>query len=349
MTFSTECAMITYGKKVFFLIFSAIQKGCVSMDFMEKLSLAGLVPVIAINDAEDAVPLCKALSDGGLPVAEITFRTAAAEEAIRRVHVELPDVVLCAGTVLTTEQVDRAVNAGAAAIVSPGLNPDVVKYCQKIGVPVCPGTANPSDLEVALSLGLKTVKFFPAEALGGLKLIKAMSAPYGQLKFMPTGGINESNMLDYLAFDKIVCCGGSWMVPGDAVKAKDWGRITSLTKSAVDKMLGLELRHIGINSGDPETAMKDAQMFAKLFGWEIKDGNSSVFCGTGVECMKKPFRGTKGHIAVGCNNVARAKWHLEQKGFVFEDMSTASMKNGKIAAIYMKDEIAGFAVHLVQK
>ncbi len=318
------------------------------MDFLEKLSLAGLVPVIAINDAEDAVPLCKALSDGGLPVAEITFRTAAAEEAIRRVHEALPDVLLCAGTVLTTEQVDRAVAAGAAAIVSPGLNPEVVKYCLSKNIPVCPGTANPSDLEVALSLGLHTVKFFPAEALGGLKLIKAMSAPYGSMKFMPTGGINENNMLDYLANPKVVCCGGSWMVPGDAVAAKDWDRITELTRSAVNKMLGLELRHVGINSGDPDTAMKDAEAICKLLGWTVKDGNSSTFAGTGFEMMKKPGRGKNGHIAIGCNNIKRAKWHLEQRGFAFDEDS-AVVKEGKLIAIYLKDEIGGFAFHLVQK
>ena len=318
------------------------------MDFLEKLSLAGLVPVIAINDAEDAVPLCKALSDGGLPVAEITFRTAAAEEAIRRVHEALPDVLLCAGTVLTTEQVDRAVAAGAAAIVSPGLNPEVVKYCLSKNIPVCPGTANPSDLEVALSLGLHTVKFFPAEALGGLKLIKAMSAPYGSMKFMPTGGINENNMLDYLANPKVVCCGGSWMVPGDAVAAKDWDRITELTRSAVNKMLGLELRHVGINSGDPDTAMKDAEAICKLLGWTVKDGNSSTFAGTGFEMMKKPGRGKNGHIAIGCNNIKRAKWHLEQRGFAFDEDS-AVVKEGKLIAIYLKDEIGDFAFHLVQK
>ena len=318
------------------------------MEFLEKLSLAGLVPVIAINDADDAVPLCKALSDGGLPVAEITFRTAAAEESIRRVHEALPNVLLCAGTVLTTEQVDRAVNAGAAAIVSPGLNPEVVKYCLEKGIPVCPGTANPSDIEVALSLGLKTVKFFPAEALGGLKLIKAMAAPYNQMTFMPTGGINENNMLDYLAFDKILCCGGSWMVPGDAVKAKDWDRITSLTKSAVSKMLGFELRHIGINNENEEEAIRNAQLICDLTGLEFKMGNSSIFCGTQVEVNKKIGRGTHGHIAIGTNSVKRAKWHLEQRGYKFIEDS-AVIKNGKLHAIYLEGEIGGFAIHLVQK
>ncbi len=318
------------------------------MDILEKLSLAGLVPVIAINDAQDAVPLCKALADGGLPVAEITFRTAAAEESIRLVHEQLPEVILCAGTVLTTDQAERAVKAGAAAIVSPGLNPEVVRWCIDHNVPVCPGTSNPSDIEVALSLGLKAVKFFPAEAAGGLKMIKAMAAPYVGMRFMPTGGINENNMLEYLAFDKILCCGGSWMVPKDAVEAKDWARITALTRSAVNKMLGLELRHVGINSGDAESAMRDACALATLLNWEVKDGNSSTFAGTGFECMKKIGRGTKGHIAIGTNSVKRAKWHLEQRGYVFDEES-AVVKGGKLTAIYLKDEICGFAFHLVQK
>ena len=315
---------------------------------LKKLSLAGIIPVIKVNDAEDAVPLCKALSDGGLPVAEITFRSAAAEESIKRVHQELPHVILGAGTVLTTEQVDRAVAAGAAYIVSPGLNPEVVKHCVEIGVPIVPGCANPSDIEVALSLGVKTVKFFPAEALGGLKLIKAMSAPYGDVTFVPTGGVNEMNLLDYLGFSKVVACGGSWMVDQKAIAAKDWDKIAALTRSAVELMLGFELKHVGINSGSPEQAMKDAQSLTALLGWPIKDGNSSTFTGAAFEFMKKPFRGTHGHIAIATNSIERAKWHLEQKGFVFDEES-AGMKDGKMIAIYLKDEIAGFAFHLLQK
>ena len=190
------------------------------MDMINELSRIGIVPVIAINDAADAVPLCKALAEGGLPCAEITFRTAAAAEAIANVARELPDVLVGAGTVLTCEQVDRAIAAGAKFIVSPGLNPEVVKHCIERGVPVTPGTSNPSDIEMALSLGLKTVKFFPAEAAGGIKYIKSIAAPYVDVTFMPTGGVNEKNLLDYLSFPKIKCCGGSWMVPADAVKAR---------------------------------------------------------------------------------------------------------------------------------
>jgi len=318
------------------------------MEMLEKLSLAGIVPVIKVEDAADAVPLCKALADGGLPVAEITFRSDAAEEAIRRVHDELPEVILGAGTVLTKDQVDRAVNAGATYIVSPGLNPEIVKYCQEKNVPIVPGCGNPSDIEVALSLGLKTVKFFPAEPLGGLKLIKAMAAPYGAVTFLPTGGVNENNLNDYLAFNKVIACGGSWMVPADAVANKDWKRIEDLTRSAVNKMLGLELKHVGVNSGSTEKAQKDAEMIAKLLGWPLDDHKNATFVGAGFEVMKIPFRGENGHIAIACNNIKRARWHMERRGFVFDDES-AIMKDGKLRAIYLKDDIAGFAFHLLQK
>ena len=318
------------------------------MDVIKQLSLVGLVPVIKVEDANDAVPLCRALANGGLPVAEITFRSDAAEEAIRRVHDELPEVILGAGTVLTTEQVDRAVAAGASYIVSPGINPVIVKYCQEKGVPIVPGTANPSNVETALELGLKTVKFFPAEAVGGLKVIKAMSAPYGDVTFLPTGGINEKNVGDYLAFPKIVAVGGSWMAPNDAIAAKDWDRIEALARSAVELVLGLELRHVGINSGNADQAMKDATLLCKLMGWQVKEGNSSTFAGTAFECMKKVGRGRNGHIAIATNNIARARWHLERRGFAFDDDSIVE-KNGKITAVYLKDEIAGFAFHLLQK
>lgn len=313
------------------------------MDMLQKLSMAGLVPVIKVEDAADAVPLCRALNEGGLPVAEITFRTDAAEQAIRNVHEQLPDVMLGAGTVLSIDQVKRAVDAGATYIVAPGFNPEVVGYCVKNEIPVLPGCATPSEIEQALSFGLNTVKFFPAEALGGLKMIKAMSAPYGGIHFVPTGGVNEKNVLEYLSFPKVRAVGGSWMVPGDAVKAKDWQRITDLTRSAVQLMLGLELVHLGINSGGADQAMKDARALCAMLGWPLREGEKSNFAGNAFELMKIPGLGTHGHLAIGANSLPRARWHMERMGYEFDE----STYNGK--AIYMKGEIAGFAVHLFQK
>jgi len=205
-------------------------------NIVDKISKIGIVPVIKIEDVEKAVPLAKALCDGGIPVAEVTFRTAQAEEAIARISEELPDMLVGAGTVLTTEQVDKAVNAGAKFIVSPGLNPKVVKYCVDKGIIIMPGCVTPSEIEQAIELGLDLVKFFPAEAAGGIKMIKAMSAPYGNIKFMPTGGINEENMNEYLSFKKVVACGGSWMVKEDLIKNGEFDKITELSKRAIEKI-----------------------------------------------------------------------------------------------------------------
>lgn len=317
-------------------------------EVLEKIQKIGIVPVVVLDDAKDAAPLAKALCEGGLPCAEVTFRTAAAEESIRIMAKEFPDMLVGAGTVLTTEQVDRAVNAGAKFIVSPGLNPTVVKYCVDKGIPVTPGTSNPSDVEMAISLGLDVVKFFPAEQAGGINMIKAMAAPYTQMKFMPTGGINAKNINSYLAFDKILACGGSWMVKKDLVAAGEFDKIRDLTKEAVQTMLGFELAHIGINCENEEQADQTASTFDGLFGFTKKSGNSSVFAGTAVECMKAPGLGAKGHIAVSTNSVARAKNYLEMMGYKFKE-ETAKFKGDKLTAIYLEDEIGGFAVHLVQK
>ena len=181
------------------------------MNVLKELSLIGIVPVIKIDNAADALPLAKALCEGGLPCAEITFRTAAAKDAIAAITKEYPDMIVGAGTVLTKEQVDDAIEAGSKFIVSPGFNPEIVKYCQEKGCPIIPGINNPTGIEQALSLGLTTVKFFPAEPSGGVKMIKAMAAPYGNVTFMPTGGVDAKNLKDYLGFSKIIACGGSWM------------------------------------------------------------------------------------------------------------------------------------------
>ena len=315
---------------------------------LEQFQKLGIIPVVVIDDAKDAVPLAKALCEGGLPVAEVTFRTDAAEEAIRLMSEAYPEMLVGAGTVLTTEQVDRAVAAGSKFIVSPGLNPKVVKYCQEKNVPITPGTARPTDIEMALELGLDVVKFFPAEQNGGLAMIKAMAAPYTKVKFMPTGGINAKNLKSYLDFDKIIACGGSWMVPKDLVAAGDFEAIKNLTREAVNTMLGFELRHIGINANGEEEADSVAGSFEKLFGFTKKVGGSSVFAGTAIEVMKQPYLGANGHIAIGTNYIERAVYHMELQGFEF-DPETAKYKNGKLVAIYLKGELGGFAVHLVQK
>ena len=199
----------------------------------EKISTLGVVLVVVLEDAKDAAPLAKALVEGGLPCAEVTFRTDAAEESIKIMTSEYPDMFVGAGTVLTIEQVDRAVAAGAKFIVSPGFDPEIVDYCLSKEIPVFPGCITPSEVAQAVKRGLKVVKFFPAEQFGGVATIKAMAAPYVGLKFMPTGGVSAKNLESYLSCDKIVACGGSWMVKGDLVKAGKFDEIKAMTEEAV--------------------------------------------------------------------------------------------------------------------
>ena len=202
------------------------------MDIAEKFQKLGVVPVVVLEDTKDAVPLAKALVEGGLPCAEVTFRTEAAEESIRLMTEQFPEMLVGAGTVLTREQVDTAVVAGAKFIVSPGFDPEIVDYCLEKEIPVFPGCITPSEVAQAVKRGLKVVKFFPAEPAGGVAMIKAMVAPYVGIKFMPTGGINAKNLEDYLSFDKIICCGGSWMVKGELVKNGEFDKIRDLTAEA---------------------------------------------------------------------------------------------------------------------
>ena len=201
-------------------------------EIFEKFYRIGIIPVVVLEDEKDAKPLGEALMAGGLPCAEVTFRTGAAQKTIETLRTTYPEMLVGAGTVLTVEQADRALAAGAQFIVSPGLNPEVVSYCIDQKVPVTPGTCTPSDIEVALSFGLDIVKFFPAEPSGGLSFIKAVAAPYVGLRFMPTGGINADNVREYLKYDRILACGGSWMVKKDLIQSGDFNKIKELTKQA---------------------------------------------------------------------------------------------------------------------
>lgn len=319
------------------------------MDMLKEISKIGIVPVIKINDVEKAVPLAKALIDGGLPIAEITFRTEAAEAAIKAVSKAFPDMLVGAGTVLTVEQAQRAKNAGAKFIVSPGFNPRVVKWCLENDILPTPGCTSPTEIEQALELGLTTVKFFPAEQSGGIAKIKALSAPYGSLTFIPTGGIDLTNLNDYLKNKKILACGGSFMVKEDYINNCEWDKITQLTRDAVSIMLGLKIAHVGINSENAETAKATAELLANIMGTQVeRESEKGMFAGSEFEIMKSMGIGKNGHIAISANNVERAIYHLSRKGIRFDDASATYNDDGTRKFIYIDGEIGGFGIHLIQ-
>ena len=203
------------------------------MNESEMIQKNGIVPIVVIHDTKDAAPLAKALVEGGLPCAEVTFRTEAAEESIRIMVSEFPEMLVGAGTVLTKDQVDRAVKAGAKFIVCPGFDPELVDYCLLKKIPVYPGCITPSDVAQAVKRGIKVIKFFPAEQFGGISTMKALAAPYAGIKFMPTGGISAKNLEKYLSFDKIEACGGSWMVKEELINSGSFDEIKKLVKEAV--------------------------------------------------------------------------------------------------------------------
>ena len=205
---------------------------------MQKIFDLKLVPLVVLDDATDAVPMAKALVEGGIPVAEVTFRTDAAADVIRAMAEQVPEILVGAGTVHTVAQAQTAVEAGAKFIVTPGFQPDVVRWCVEHQVDIVPGTAVPSDIEQAISFGLSVCKFFPAEAYGGVKTLKALKGPYADIRFMPTGGVSRDNMNDYLALPNVAAVGGSFMTPSAAVKAKDWAKVTEACRTALTKVQG---------------------------------------------------------------------------------------------------------------
>lgn len=315
---------------------------------INELYRIGIVPVVALEDAADALPLGAALKKGGVSAIEVTFRTAAAADAIRLLSREMPELLVGAGTVITKEQADAAIEAGAKFIVSPGFQPELVSYVLSKGVPMCPGTATPGEMEQAMALGLSAVKFFPAEQNGGAPMLKALSAPYRDLLFMPTGGVKLENLRNYLALDQVFACGGTWLATKDDIKAKAFDKITARTREAVKTMLNFRIKHVGINSKDEAEAKKTATLLCSIFDFDYNDTELSVFTGSAVEVMKFMGRGSLGHVAIGADNVDRAEYYLRQRGFSFDESTRRVDASGRTTFLYLKDEIGGFAFHLTK-
>jgi 2-dehydro-3-deoxyphosphogluconate aldolase/(4S)-4-hydroxy-2-oxoglutarate aldolase len=317
-------------------------------EVLEKIGELGIVPVVKIERPEDALSLGKSLIDGDLPIAEITFRTAAAETAIRTLTQELPELLVGAGTVLSVGQVKKAISAGAQFIVSPGFNPEVVDYCVDNRICVTPGLNTPTQIEMALERRLEVVKFFPAEASGGLELLKAIAAPYSGIQFIPTGGISKENLSSYLSYTRVHACGGSWMVKADLISSGRFDEITRLSREAVSTMLGFEFQHLGINEESRETAFESATFLSNLFYFPIKEGAHSFFVGSDFEVTKSRSPGRNGHIAVSTNDIYRAIAYLKRKG-VSILTETEKDSDNKLRTIHIEKEVSGFAIHLVQK
>ena len=318
------------------------------MDVLARLANAGVVPVVVIDDAKDAVPTANAMVAGGIDVMEITFRTAAAPDAIKAVAENCPDMLVGAGTILNLEQCKKAVDMGAKFIVSPGFDAQVVGWCMENGIAVTPGCVTPTEITAAVNMGLKVVKFFPANVYGGLNAMKNLSAPFVGVKFMPTGGVNAGNLREYIDAPFIHAVGGSWVCPKADIAAGNWDKITQLCAEARVAALGFEVAHVGINTESAEASAAVCGQLNSAFGFATKLGNSSNFATSAIEVNKSMGLGACGHLAVRTNKLDLAIAELEKKGYEV-DMATAKSKNGKMIAVYLKGEFGGFAIHLLQK
>ena len=318
-------------------------------DIFERISEYGIVPLVTLDDPNDAVPLARALVAGGIPIAEVTFRTSAGGEAIKRMAKEVPEIIVGSGTVHDIDHAKETVDNGGKFVITPGFNAKVVDWCVKNNVPVCPGTVVPSDIEEAMNFGLKVVKFFPAEAYGGINTLKALAGPFGAMKFVPTGGVGLNNLTDYLDLPNVAAVGGSFVPPSKLVKAKDWDGITKLCQQIVAKVMDFSVGHVGINAGDPDNASKVTDQVAALFGTDKREGDISFFSGNLVEVMKKPFVGTHGHICVDTRDLRRAMALLKRKGVEFDEANFMYDAKGKLVTAYLKNEIGGFAFHIRQR
>lgn len=318
-------------------------------DVLNKIGEIGILPVLNIEELSNAVPLAKALCKGGVQVMEITMRTPIAIEAIRIIKEEIPEVTVGAGTALTTEQIDAAISAGADFVVSPGFNSVTVKHCLKNNIPIIPGCVTATDLEIGTAMGISVFKFFPAEQMGGLKAIELLSGPFPKAKFVPTGGLNYELLPKYLSNPKILACGGSYMAGKQLIRDGQWDTIESLCRKAMKISMGFELAHIGINHANEEQGIETANWFCRAFDLPFDNHRNSVFAGTAVESLKGKFSGTKGHIGFYTISMYRAIAYLKTKGFEFREDSVALDENGCPKWLYFNEEVAGFAIHIVQK
>lgn len=320
------------------------------MDVLERIGKTGLVPVVVLENAEDAVPTAQALLAADLDIMEITMRTEAGIASIKAVSEQVPDMLVGAGTVLTLEKCKECVAAGAKFIVSPGFSPAVVKWCVENNIPVTPGCVTPTEITTALDAGLKVVKFFPANIYGGVKACSNLYAPFKSagVKFIPTGGVNNDNLFEYADKPFIHAIGGGWLCNPEDVKNRNFAAITENAKNAIAALLGFEIAHIGMNQENEESAVSVGECFQTAFGFSIKEGSSSNFSSPFIEVMKTNYLGDKGHIAVRTNSIPRAIHYLGKRGYEV-DMDTAKYKGDKLIAVYLKTEIGGFALHLLQK
>lgn len=316
---------------------------------MKFINDIGFVPLVVANNTEDAVALGKALVAGGIPIAEVTFRTDEALACMKAMSVEVPELLLGAGTVHTVAQAEAAVAAGATFIVTPAFNPAVIEWCLDKQIDIIPGTVSPAEIEQASAYGLKVCKFFPAGVYGGPKALKAFAGPFSDMKFLPTGGVDEKNMEDYLALPNVFALGGSFLTPSAMLKAKDWTGITRTCQSIMQSLFGFSLGHIGLQPQTEKEAEEITDTLCRIFLQEKINTPGAFFAGSIAEICKKETAGEKGHICIDTYDLERAMAYYHRKGIAFNKDRCFYDDQGRIKVIFFAETTGGFSMHLRRK
>lgn len=316
---------------------------------MKTMFDIGLVPLIVLDDAADAVPFGNALVTGGIPVAEVTFRTDACLDTIRAIAQQVQGIIVGAGTVHTVQQAKDAVAAGAQFIVTPAFNPAVTDWCVTNHIDILPGTVSPADIEAASGFGIEVCKFFPAAAYGGVQTLKALAGPFGNIKFMPTGGVNYDNMNDYLDLQNVAAVGGSFMTPSDMVRNKDWAGITATCRKAMLHVLDFSLGHVGFHVSNRPEAEAITDSLCDVLALEKITGADNFFAGSLVEICDHMMPGEKGHICIDTRDMPRALAYYKRRGIKMNEDLCFYDDKGNVKVVYLDDIIGGFSIHLRQK
>lgn len=317
---------------------------------MERIGQSGIVPVAVIDAVEKAVPLARAMLDGGVDVIEVTFRTAAAADAIKAIRGSCRDMLTGAGTVISLEQCRLAVESGAQFIVSPGFSREVVGWCVDHEVPVVPGCVTAAEIMAALEYGIEVVKFFPSNIYGGLDAMKALTGPFPGVKFIPTSGISAENVGEFIRAPFVFAAGGSWTCPKADIEAENYEKITALCRDTRKRILGFELGHIGINASGAENAREICMAFQAAFDFPYRPGKgSSDFSSGDIEVKKHSGRGSCGHLAVETNCLPCAVVEMRRRGIALDENTWTYNEKGELIAVFLQEEIGGFAVHLMQR
>lgn len=317
-------------------------------EILKKITEIGLVPVMNIKDTEDAIPLARALYNGGLPIMEVMFRTDAAAESIRLITDAMPDFLVGAGTILTIEQAKKAVDSGAKFLVSPGFNSIIVKFAIENKIPIVPGCVTPTEIEAALEMGLEVLKFFPAIQMGGVSAMKLLSGPYPSVRFMPTGDLTIETAKEYLGFHKVAAAGGDFMLSYEDIKQKRFDKVEESVRQTITEYFNFKVAHFGMNCKSEEEAKTACEKLSDTLGLAMNPFEKCFFSGSLFEVMKSPFFNKCGHVAIGTKDADRAVAYLKRKGYKFHEETNAYDENGCLKCSYLDNDYNGFALHILK-